>query len=172
MSAAEDINTGENDALLLHMAALPPILDDMRAALASPLPPEAAQFCTHGRAWAATYVATLQQMVLYAETMQARGRFGAMEEDLTLLIVGEYLTQLHYGLPMSQGETVRPADMGFDHLPGHNHEAVKALMRHGNHASRRRKLAALMAETGITEADAGLDETHQMIRDQFRRVAD
>ena len=172
MSAAEDINAGENDALLLHMAALPPILDDMRAALASPLPPEAAQFCTHGRAWAATYVATLQQMVLYAETMQARGRFGAMEEDLTLLIVGEYLTQLHYGLPMSQGETVRPADMGFDHLPGHNHEAVKALMRHGNHASRRRKLAALMAETGITEADAGLDETHQMIRDQFRRFAD
>ncbi|MGB1550112.1 MAG: hypothetical protein ACPHDV_01570, partial [Parvibaculales bacterium] len=116
MSAAEDTNTGENDALLVHMAALPPILDDMRAALASPLPAEAAQFCTHGRAWAATYVATLQQMVLYAETMQARGRFGAMEEDLTLLIVGEYLTQLHYGLPMSQGETVRPADMGFDHL--------------------------------------------------------
>ena len=172
MSVAEDINTGENDALLLHMAALPPILDDMRAALASPLPPEAAQFCTHGRAWAATYVATLQQMVLYAETMQARGRFGAMEEDLTLLIVGEYLSQLHHGLSMSQGEIVRPADMGFDHLPGHDHEAVKALMRHGNHASRRRKLAALMAETGITEADAGLDETHQMIRDQFRRFAD
>ena len=172
MSAAEDINTGESQALLAHVAALPPILDDMRAALASPLPHGAAQFCAHGRAWAATYVETLQQMVLYAETMQARGRFGAMEEDLTLIIVGEYLNQLHYGLPMSQGETVRPADMGFDHLPGHDHEAVKALMRDGNSPMRRRAVAALMAETGVLEADAGLDETHQMIRDQFRRFAD
>ncbi|MGB0477900.1 MAG: acyl-CoA dehydrogenase family protein, partial [Parvibaculales bacterium] len=172
MSAAEDIKTSESHVLLTHLAALPPLLQDMRAALASPLPHGADQFCAHGRAWAATYVETVQQMVEYAETMSAGGRFGAMEEDLTLIIVGEYLSQLHHGLSMSQGEIVRPADMGFDHLPGHDHEAVKALMRHGNNAPRRRKLAALMAETGITEADAGLDETHQMIRDQFRRFAD
>ena len=172
MSAAEDMNIGDSQALLAHLVDLPPILDDIRAALASPLPQGAAQFCSHGRAWAATYVETLQQMVLYAETMQARGRFGAMEEDLTLIIVGEYLNQLHYGLPMSQGETVRPADMGFDHLPGHDHEAVKALMRDGNSAMRRRAVAALMAETGLLEPDTGLDETHQMIRDQFRRFAD
>ena len=172
MSAAEDINTGESQALLAYLPALPPILDDVRAALASPLPKEAAQFCAHGRAWAATYVETLQQMVLYAETMQARGRFGGMEENLTLIIVGEYLNQLHYGLPMSQGETVRPADMGVDNLPGHDHEAVKALMHDGNSPMRRRAVAALMAETGLLEADAGLDETHRMIRDQFRRFAD
>ena len=172
MSAAEDIKTSESHVLLTHLAALPPLLQDMRAALASPLPHGADQFCAHGRAWAATYVETVQQMVEYAKTMSAGGRFGAMEEDLTLIIVGEYLSQLHHGLSMSQGEIVRPADMGFDHLPGHDHEAVKALMRHGNNAPRRRKLAALMAETGITEADAGLDETHQMIRDQFRRFAD
>jgi len=172
MSAAEDIKTDESHVLLTHLAALPPLLQDMRAALATPLPHGADQFCAHGRAWAATYVETVQQMVEYAETMSADGRFGAMEEDLTLIIVGEYLSQLHHGLSMSQGEIVRPADMGFDHLPGHDHEAVKALMRHGNNAPRRRKLAALMAETGITEADAGLDETHQMIRDQFRRFAD
>ena len=172
MSAAEDIKTSDSHVLLTHLAALPPLLQDMRAALASPLPHGADQFCAHGRAWAATYVETVQQMVEYAETMSAGGRFGAMEEDLTLIIVGEYLSQLHHGLSMSQGEIVRPADMGFDHLPGHDHEAVKALMRHGNNAPRRRKLAALMAETGITEADAGLDETHQMIRDQFRRFAD
>jgi len=172
MSAAEDIKTSESHVLLTHLTALPPLLQDMRAALASPLPRGADQFCAHGRAWAATYVETVQQMVEYAETMSAGGRFGAMEEDLTLIIVSEYLSQLHHGLSMSQGEIVRPADMGFDHLPGHDHEAVKALMRHGNNAPRRRKLAALMAETGITEADAGLDETHQMIRDQFRRFAD
>ncbi|CAI8181184.1 MAG: (2S)-methylsuccinyl-CoA dehydrogenase [Alphaproteobacteria bacterium] len=172
MSAAEDIKAGENDALLAHMAALPPILEDMRVALATPLPPGAAQFCAHGRAWAATYVETVQQMVEYAETMSATGRFGMMEEHLTLILVGEYLNQLHYGLPMSQGEIVRPADLGLVHLPGHDHEAVKALMRDGNMAQRRRAVAAHMVATGITEADAGLDETHQIMRDQFRRFAD
>jgi (2S)-methylsuccinyl-CoA dehydrogenase len=111
-------------------------------------------------------------MVLYAAAMQADGRFGAMEEDLTLIIVGEYLSQLHYGLPMRQGETVRPSDIGFAHLPGHDHEAVRALMRDGNTAQRRRAVAALMVETGVTEADGGLDDTHMMIRDQFRRFAD
>jgi (2S)-methylsuccinyl-CoA dehydrogenase len=172
MSAAEDIKTGDGDALMAHLAALPPVLDDMRAALARPLAADSGQFCAHGRAWAATYVETLQQMVLYAAAMQADGRFGAMEEDLTLIIVGEYLSQLHYGLPMSQGETVRPSDIGFAHLPGHDHEAVRALMRDGNTAQRRRAVAALMVETGVTEADGGLDDTHMMIRDQFRRFAD
>ncbi len=172
MSVAEDIKASENDALLAHMAALPPILEDMRFALATPLPPGAAQFCAHGRAWAATYVETVQQMVEYAETMSATGRFGMMEEHLTLILVGEYLNQLHYGLPMSQGETVRPADLGLVNLPGHDHEAVKALMRDGNMAQRRRAVAAHMVATGITEADAGLDETHQIMRDQFRRFAD
>jgi (2S)-methylsuccinyl-CoA dehydrogenase len=45
-------------------------------------------------------------------------------------------------------------------------------MAHGNTAARRREVAVLMAESGTLEADAGLDETHMMIRDQFRRFAD
>jgi (2S)-methylsuccinyl-CoA dehydrogenase len=67
---------------------------------------------------------------------------------------------------------VRPADMGFDALPGFDHEAVQALMAHGNSAARRRDVARLMAASGTLEADAGLDDTHAMIRDQFRRFAD
>ena len=172
MSAAEDISQNHGDALLSHMVALPPLLADLRAALATPLPAASDQFCAHGRAWAATYVETLEQMVRYAEAMQSAKRFGAMEQDLTLILIGEYLCQLQGGLPMSQGEIVRPADMGFDALPGFDHEAIQALMAHGNSAARRRRVARLMADSGTLEADAGLDDTHAMIRDQFRRFAD
>ena len=172
MSAAEQIPTGETDALLAQLAALPPLLSDLRAALAAPLPAESDQFCAHGRAWAATYVETLEQMVRYANTMHEAGRFGPLEQHLTLIVSGEYLRQLHGGLPMSQGEIVRPADMGFDTLPGFDHAAIIDLMAEGNTASRRRQVAALMAESGTLEADAGLDETHSLIRDQFRRFTD
>jgi (2S)-methylsuccinyl-CoA dehydrogenase len=172
MSAAEHIPMPDDQALLAQLAALPPLLADMRAALATPLPAESDQFCAHGRAWAATYIETLDQMARYAATMQDAHRFGPLEHHLTLIITGEYLSQLQGGLPMSQGEMVRPADMGFDALPGFDHAAIKDLMAHGNTAARRREVAVLMAESGTLEADAGLDETHMMIRDQFRRFAD
>ena len=170
MSAAIEMN--ETDALLAHMADLPSALDELRAGLATPMPANLNQFGAHGRAWAATYVETLTQMAGYAAHMQAENRFGPLEKNLTLIIVGEYLTQLNSGLPMSQGETVRPQDMGFDALPGFDHPAIIALMQNGNHAARRADVAAHMAAHGVTEADAGLDETHLMIRDQFRRFAD
>ena len=172
MSVAENISIDETQAVLAQLAALPPLLADMRAALATPLPADSDQFCAHGRAWAATYIETLDQMVRYADTMQNAGRFGALEQHLTLIIVGEYLSQLKGGLPMSQGEIVRPADMGFEALPGFTHGAITALMAEGNAPARRRRVATLMAESGRLEADAGLDETHIMIRDQFRRFAD
>ena len=172
MSVAENISIDETQAVLAQLAALPPLLADMRAALATPVPADSDQFCAHGRAWAAPYIETLDQMVRYADTMQTAGRFGALEQHLTLIIVGEYLSQLKGGLPMSQGEIVRPADMGFETLPGFTRGAITALMAEGNTPARRRRVATLMAESGRLEADAGLDETHIMIRDQFRRFAD
>lgn len=172
MSAAEDLSLNETDTLLAHLAVLPTALGETRAALAAPLPDGSDQFCAHGRAWAATYLETLTQMAVYAGEMQEQSRFGALEKNLTLIVVGEYLNHLFDALPMSQGEIVRPADMGFDALPGHDHAAVKALAANGNSAARRRDTAALMAESGMIEADAGLDDTHVIIRDQFRRFTD
>ena len=170
MSAAEE--RYETDPLLAHLADLPSALDPLRAGLAAPSAQTDVQFIAHGRAWAATYVETLTQMAAYAQRMQAGNRFGPLEKNLTLIVVGEYLSQLAHGLPMSQGETVRPQDIGFDTLPGFDHPAITGLMRDGNSAARRADVAAMMAANNITEADAGLDETHMMIRDQFRRFAD
>ena len=150
-------------------------LTALHAALRGPLPDNLAdsQFARHGRAWAATYVETLQQLSAYSQNMQQADRLGDLEINLTLVAYGEYLNQLSGGLPMSQGEIVRPADIGFtDGLPGFDGPSLKRLMAHGNTAARRQHIAALILQSGMPEADAGLDDTHKMIRDQFRRFAE
>ena len=163
----------ERAALLALLPQADKALDALRAALRGPAPETLDQFGRHGRAWAATYAETLGQMAAYADEMTAEGRFGELEQELTLVVAGEYLNQLAGGLPMSQGETVRPADLGFaGGLPGFDDSAVKLLMAEANTAARRARIAGLLAQSGRPEADAGLDETHAMIRDQFRRFAD
>jgi (2S)-methylsuccinyl-CoA dehydrogenase len=168
--------TNPNSATLL--ALLPQAADDLaslRAALRTPVPEALAnsQFARHGRAWAATYVETLLQLAAYAHDMEQENRLGGLETDLTLVVFGEYLQQLAGGLPMSQGEIVRPADIGFgDGLPGFDTPAIGQLMAHANTAARRQDIAAVILASGSPEADAGLDETHTMIRNQFRRFAD
>ena len=172
MSAAEPLVQDDDAALLALLPQADAALDDLRAALRGPAAGDLDQFGRHGRAWAATYLLALNQMRAYAERRQAEGQLSPLDTQLTLIVVGEYLNQLHGGLPMSQGEMVRPADIGFDTLPGFDDAAVQQLMREANSPARRRYAAELMSQQGMTEADAGLDETHQMIRDQFRRFAD
>ncbi|NNF79842.1 MAG: acyl-CoA dehydrogenase, partial [Rhizobiales bacterium] len=70
------------------------------------------QHSTHGLAWLATYAQTLEQMSLYAERMEAEGRFGELEALLVQACFGEYLNQINGGIPMSQVEMVRPSDLG------------------------------------------------------------
>lgn len=171
MSAAEQMP--ETESLLALLPQAETALADARAAVCGTMPEALDQFGRHGRAWAATYLETLSQMAAYADMMAAAGRLSPVEEELTLVVVGEYLNQLAGGLPMSQGETVRPADMGFaGGLPGFDHPAIAGLMAEANTPVRRARIAELMAQSGRPEADAGLDDTHTMIRDQFRRYAD
>ena len=70
------------------------------------------QRAAHGLAWFATYVEALRQLAAYAERMSEAGRFGELEELLVRIGFGEYLAQMLGGIPMSQGEMVRPADLG------------------------------------------------------------
>ena len=50
--------------------------------------------------------------------MSEAGRFGEIEELLVRIGLGEYLAQIIGGIPMSQGEIVRPADLGLSLAPG------------------------------------------------------
>src|SRR5215469_3048505 len=73
---------------------------------------EARQFAAHGYAWMATYVAALGQMQRWAEHLNAAGRLRELEALMLQIAFGEYLNQLAGGIALSQGEIVRPRDLG------------------------------------------------------------
>src|SRR5712671_4097394 len=70
------------------------------------------QRATHALAWLATYVEAVRQLCAYAERMHEAGRLGELEQLIVEIGLGEYLAQIQGGIPMSQGEIARPADMG------------------------------------------------------------
>ncbi len=136
---------------------------------------EANQTAAHGLAWLATYNQSLQQMQRWAETLEADGKFGEIEQLLHQIAFGEYLHQVAGGIPMNQGEVVRLQDLGlgWDALSGFQCSEVQTLMAQANSQAARSRLVALMQDqSGATMFGAsGLDEELEMIRDQFRRYA-
>ena len=133
------------------------------------------QRATHGLAWLATYVEAVRQLASYTERMTGGDTLGEMEEHLVRIALGEYLAQIVGGIPMSQGEMVRPADLGLSmaqvcraHQP-----TVEGLIASGNTAERRARLVELMREShNATVGMCGLDETLESIRDEMRKFAD
>ena len=136
---------------------------------------EAEQTATHGLAWFATYVEALRQMQGWAERLDAEGRFGETEALILQIAFGEYLWQLYGGLPMSQGEVVRPQDLGLsqDDQRAMMDASVMRLTQEGNTQAARLRLVELMRERAAeaTVGDAGLDEEFEMIRAQFVRFS-
>jgi (2S)-methylsuccinyl-CoA dehydrogenase len=136
---------------------------------------EAEQHAAHGLAWLATYVEAVKEMAAYASRMREEGRFGQTEEMLTRVGLGEYLAQVFGGIPMNQGEIVRPADFGLgpDEIAPFRTEVVEGLIASGNTRENRAALAALIGEAGEGAiGDPGLDETFEAIRGEMRRFAD
>jgi len=70
------------------------------------------QRAAHGLSWLATYVESVRQLTAYAERMQEAGTFGETEELIVRIGIGEYLSQIVGGIPISQNEIVRPSDFG------------------------------------------------------------
>ena len=132
------------------------------------------QRATHGLAWLATYVESVRQLAAYAERMHDGAGLGEIEELLVQIGIGEYLAQIAGGIAMSQGEIVRPADVGL------TAEAVAARMAGplqglsaGGNVERRARLVELMrAHHDATVGDCGLDEMLTTIRDEMRKFAD
>ena len=135
---------------------------------------DADQTAAHGLAWLATYVESLRQMQAWAENLQADGKFGPMEQLIHQIAFGEYLWQIYGGIPMSQGEILRPQDMGLsqDDQRGLMSDAVMTLTQQGNTEAARMALVALIRDSAeITYGASGLDDELEMIREQFRRYA-
>ena len=132
---------------------------------------EAQQFEAHVLAWLATYLESLRQLDAWAGRLTTAGQFGPMEALILQIGFGEYLAQIAGGLPMSQGEIARLADLGLTWTPGS--EAAR-LIAQGNTPAARDALVALMQDNHgrATFGATGLDEELEMIRDQFRRYSD
>lgn len=132
---------------------------------------ETHQFAAHSLSWLATYTEGLRQLNAWAGRLAEAGTLGEMEALILQIGFGEYLSQIHGGIPMSQGELARLSDLGIEATPG---EAARRLMAEGNTAATRARLVALMRDNHgrATFGASGLDEELEMIRDQFRRYAD
>ncbi len=133
------------------------------------------QRATHGLAWLATYVEAVRQLADYTDRMSRAGTFGELEELLVRIGLGEYLAQIAGGIPMSQGEIVRPSDMGLTmaQVAARITPAVESLIADGNTAARRARLVELLrASHGATVGACGLDETLESIREEMRKFAD
>jgi len=137
--------------------------------------PEAAQAALHGLAWLATYVEALRQLLGWGRRLTASDRFGETERLLLSAGFGEYLAQIAGGIPMSQNETVRLADLGVTRMEAHGFEhQVAGLIDQGTSSALRARLASIIAEQPdvTTFGDAGLDDTLNEMRTQMRRFAE
>ena len=131
------------------------------------------QFALHGLAWSATYVEALRQLLGWARRVEQDETLGAVEEAILQSGFAEYLAQLAGGIPISQGEFVRPRDLGIDEAGQAlvRSPAVSVLTRTGNTAQLRSRLAELVAAGQFGESGI-MDESLQLVRDQFRRFAE
>ena len=97
------------------------------------------QAAAHGLAWYATYGTALQELHDWAQRLKDEGQYSLTESLILQIGFGEYLTQLIGGVPMSQLEIIRPADLGLglDDISAFQTEAVKTLVEQGNTAKTR-----------------------------------
>jgi (2S)-methylsuccinyl-CoA dehydrogenase len=133
------------------------------------------QRATHGLAWLATYLEAVRQLTAYAERMQAGGLLTEVEELIVRIGLGEYLAQIQGGIPISQGEIVRPADLGLSAaaVSARMTAEVEQLISTGNTAQNRARLVELICSShGATVGACGLDETLESIREEMRKFAD
>jgi (2S)-methylsuccinyl-CoA dehydrogenase len=134
---------------------------------------EREQHAAHGLAWLATYVAALRQLQGWAERLHATARLGALEQAVLVVGFGESLARIAGGIPMSQAEIVRPADLGVavGALERFMAGAVAGLIAHGTSTEARARLARLIE--GGDFGDPGFeDDTLALVQDQFRRFAE
>ena len=133
------------------------------------------QYACHGFSWLSTYVEALRQTLHWAMTLDTEGKFTELEELIVRIGFGEYLSQILDGIPMSQGEIIRPSDMwvAADDVQALHQPEVIQLINDGNVPAHREKLARLIEHSLDTGAfgHLGLDDMYDMIRDQFRRFA-
>ncbi|MGB0684459.1 MAG: acyl-CoA dehydrogenase family protein [Magnetovibrionaceae bacterium] len=138
---------------------------------------EADQYAAHGISWLATYVESLRQMDEWAKRLTATSELRELDALILQCAFGEYLAQIRGGIPMSQVEMIRATDLGVsaEDMSAFETPAVQTLINGGATAHVKCRIAELVEE-GSSSGDFGTlgfdDEMLDMIRDQFRKVAE
>lgn len=133
------------------------------------------QHLAHGLSWLVTYVETLRQVSEWAARLDGEGRFGDAEALLSQILFSEYCSQIIGGIPMNQGETIRPHELGSleaaDALSAT--PVIRGLIMEGKTPASLAAAAALLPDTLTrnTVEHTGLDETMEMVREQFAKFA-
>jgi (2S)-methylsuccinyl-CoA dehydrogenase len=137
---------------------------------------EAEQHAAHGLAWLATSVECLRQLAAYGRRLEAEGRYGATEEMLVAIGLGEIAAQILGGIPMSQSEILRLPALGLtgQQIAARTSGVLGTLAVEGNTAAHRARLVELIREAqgAVTTGDAGLDETLEAVRAEMARFCD
>ena len=137
---------------------------------------EREQRAVHGFAWLATYATSIRQIANYAARIEEAGRLGEIEALIVQIGASEYLQQMAGGIAMSQGEVVRPHELGLSDASTAplRSGAAGRLAREGNSAEARAALVKLIraSDGAASIGDTGLDETYEAIRGEMRRFAD
>ena len=134
------------------------------------------QHLAHGYGWVVTYIETLRETANWALRLETDGKFGEIDALLAQILFSRYLADLVGGVPMNQGETIRPHELDalaeVDVL--FRTPAVHSLIREGITPDVMAAAAAHLPDSlgRATVEQTGEDETMSMIRDQFRRYAE
>ncbi|MBL4721750.1 MAG: acyl-CoA/acyl-ACP dehydrogenase [Alphaproteobacteria bacterium] len=131
------------------------------------------QFAAHGLSWIMTYATGLRELLRWAERLDQVGKFNELEALILQAAFGEYINQLRSGIAISQGEIVRPGDLGMrdTEIAPLSAGASGKLMSNGNTNQVRMRIATLIEDGDFGNPAYG-DETLEMIAEQFRRFAD
>ncbi len=133
------------------------------------------QHRAHGLSWVATYLETLRQTAGWATRLESDGQFGEVEALLCQVLFGEYCAQLIGGIPMNQGEMVRPADLGCSpaDIQLLNAAPIQRFIAEGKTPEVMAAAAAFLPDalSRHTVERTGLDETMEMVREQFAKFA-
>ena len=136
---------------------------------------EAEQYAAHGFAWSAAYVEALRALHGWAERLLSVDRFDELARLTLVTGFAEYLAQLAGGIAMSQGEIIRPADLGGDEAAVRLTRGVCAqLVAAGRGSASRERIATLLAASGRAELPTVIDDDDAitLMREQCARFAD
>ena len=135
----------------------------------------AQQHLAHGLAWTVTYIETLREVSHWATRLETDGKFGEIDALLGQILFSRYLADIIGGIPMNQGETIRPHELGTlaEVETLFRTPAIATLITDGLTSASSAAAAALLQDAlgRATAENTGLDDTMNMVRDQFRKFA-